>query len=53
MYESENKDYWTHSASYEKRKKMDKARGTVSSNGDAVDLLISVPSYDCMTLLVS
>jgi hypothetical protein len=58
MYESENKDvifcnYWTNSASYEKRKKINKERGTVSSHGDADDLLINVPSYDCMTLLLS
>jgi hypothetical protein len=35
------------------KKKMDKEKGTVSSHGDAEDLLINVSSYDCMTLLVS
>ena len=57
MYESENTDvifcnYWTKSASCEKRKKNDKERDTVSSDGGANDLLINVPSNDCMTLLV-
>jgi hypothetical protein len=47
------KEYWTNSASYEKRKKIDKKKGTVSSHGDAEDLLINLSSYDCMTLLVS
>ena len=58
MYESENKDvifcnYWTNSASCEKRKTIDKERDTVSSDGGADDLLINVPSYDCMILLLS
>jgi hypothetical protein len=30
--------------------KIDKEKGTVSSHGDAEDLLITVASYDCMTL---
>ena len=35
-----------------KGKKIDKERDTVSSDGGANDLLINVPSNDCMTLLV-
>ena len=33
--------------------KTDKEKGTVSFHVDADDLLLNVPSYDCMTLLES